>query len=155
MYAKNNNNLSYCVCVCRSQALFPESNWIFLLLILAGFLTCSSFVRPSHIAWGETVVCEYCTRILIELTAAGLFRILTWFPFHYIASKYIETCSTKISATKVSIKFITKNEFNFYIIPTIFINYMQHIIDRSFYCFQLFYFNQLFANCYYISTNFK
>jgi hypothetical protein len=47
------------------QALFPESHYI-LIFNLAGLLTYSSFVRPSHSAFRNSG-CECCTRICMSL----------------------------------------------------------------------------------------
>ena len=49
------------------------------LYILAGLLTYSFFETPFPFFTEQWI--EYCSKILVELTAAGLFRIYTWFPF--------------------------------------------------------------------------
>ncbi len=53
-------------------ALVHES---FITSVLAGFLTYSIFERPSHSLPNSGI--EYCSKILAELTAAGLFRTYT------------------------------------------------------------------------------
>ena len=65
---------------CTLQTLIPES---FKNSILAGLLTYSIFLTPFPSLQSETVDLSIVGKLLAELTAAGLFRIYTWFPFHH------------------------------------------------------------------------
>ncbi len=65
---------------CTLQTLIPES---FKNSILAGLLTYSIFLTPFPFLQSGTVDLSIVGKLLAELTAAGLFRIYTWFPFHH------------------------------------------------------------------------
>lgn len=58
--------------------LLPET--LNTIIILAGFLTYFAFEHPSHFHSKQWI--RVLPKTLMKLTAAGLFRIHTGFPFH-------------------------------------------------------------------------
>ena len=75
-------------------ALFPESTKT--MLSWQGFWLIPLWM-PSHPPGGQWLV-EY-SKILEGLTAAGLFRIYTWFPFNCFPRKGVANqCGTKIGS---------------------------------------------------------
>ena len=79
---------------CTLQTLIPES---FKNSILAGLLTYSIFLTPFPFLQSGTVDLSIVGKLLAELTAAGLFRIYTWFPFNRFPRRGgANQCMTKI-----------------------------------------------------------
>ena len=71
--------------------LLPET--LNTITILAVFLTYFVFGHPSHFHSKQWI--RVLPKTLMKLTAAGLFRILTGFPFHHMTK---QSCDTKIVA---------------------------------------------------------
>ena len=82
---------------CTLQTLIPES---FKNSILAGLLTYSIFLTPFPFLQSGTVDLSIVGKLLAELTAAGLFRIYTWFPFHH-SFRRIGKVTPKFLGTKI------------------------------------------------------
>ena len=102
---------------CTLQTLIPES---FKNSILAGLLTYSIFLTPFPSLQSETVDLSIVGKLLAELTAAGLFRICTWFPFSSLISNRTGRGETK-TGTKITktIRFANTPDNFCYLCPRI------------------------------------
>ena len=82
MITVNKKLLNVCTPILNQliHRLLPET--LNTIIILAGFLTYFAFEHPSHFHAKQWI--RVLPKTLMKLTAAGLFRIHTGFPFHHM-----------------------------------------------------------------------